>query len=292
VKPGAVTALRQRFGGTLVQSGDPDYERARRVWNGCIDRRPALIAYCADAADVATALRIARDHDVAIAVRAGGHSCAGLAVCDEGVVIDLSRMKSVAVDPAARVAHAEAGALWQDVDRATQAFGLATPGGTDSEVGIAGLTLGGGNGWLMGLHGATCDNVLSVNLVDAEGRGLVASATENPDLFWALRGGGGNFGIATSFAYRLHPVGPTVIGGMVLYAIEDAHQVLAGYREFTRSAPDEVTAYACLIPSRISSGPWPTPRSSPSSIRRAPPAGAAQCARTSCASYATTRSTR
>ena len=247
MKPGVRAALQRRFAGTLVAPGDRHYERARRVWNGCIDRRPALIAYCAGTADVAAALRVAREHELAVAVRGGGHSCAGLAVCDDGVVIDLSRMNSVAVDPAGRIVRAGAGALWQDVDRATQVFALATPGGTDSEVGIAGLTLGGGNGWLMGLHGATCDNVLSVDVIDAEGHQLVASAEENADLFWALRGGGGNFAVATAFEYRLHPVGPTVIGGMVLYAIDEAREVIAGYREFTRTAPDEVTAYACLI---------------------------------------------
>jgi FAD/FMN-containing dehydrogenase len=169
-------------------------------------------------------------------------------VCDDGLVIDLSLMKSIEVDVAARTAIAQGGVLWRDLDRTTQSFGLAVPGGTDSEVGIAGLTLGGGNGWLMGLHGATCDNLLSANVVMADGRAVHASSTDNPDLFWALRGGGGNFGVVTSFCYRLHPVGPTVIGGAIMYAYSDAKRVLRRFRDFSRSpVPDALTVFACLI---------------------------------------------
>jgi FAD/FMN-containing dehydrogenase len=168
-------------------------------------------------------------------------------VCDDALVIDLSLMKTIEVDAANRSAHAKGGVLWGELDRATQAFGLAVPGGTDSEVGIAGLTLGGGNGWLMGLHGATCDNLLSANVVMADGRTAVANPAENADLFWALRGGGGNFGIVTSFHYWLHPIGPTVIGGAVMYAYQDAAKVLRHFRDFASSAPDALTVYACLI---------------------------------------------
>jgi FAD/FMN-containing dehydrogenase len=233
--------------GRLVLPDDASYETARRVWNGRIDRRPALVAYCADDSDVVLAVRFAREDGVPVAVRGGGHSCAGTAVCDDGLVIDLSPMKAIAVDAAARCGSAQGGVLWGELDRATQAFGLAVPGGTDSEVGIAGLTLGGGNGWLMGLHGATCDNLLSVEVVMADASVVTADADANPDLFWALRGGGGNFGVVTSFRYQLHPVGPTVIGGAVMYSYEDASKVLRHFREFTKTAPDALTVYACLI---------------------------------------------
>jgi FAD/FMN-containing dehydrogenase len=193
-------------------------------------------------------VRFAREHELLTSVRGGGHSAAGTAVCDDRLVIDLSLMKSIEVDGPARTAHAQGGALWRDLDRMTQTFGLAVPGGTDSEVGIAGLTLGGGNGWLMGLHGATCDNLLAANLILADGGSLRASGTDHPDLFWALRGGGGNFGIVTSFCYRLHPVGPTVIGGAIMYAYRDAEKVLRHFRDFSRSAvPDPLTVFACLI---------------------------------------------
>jgi FAD/FMN-containing dehydrogenase len=180
-------------------------------------------------------------------VRAGGHGVAGTAVCDDGLVIDLSLMKSIEVDASDHSVRAQAGVLWGELDRATQVFHLAVPGGTDSGVGVAGLTLGGGNGWLMGLHGATCDNLLATEVVMADGRKVSASPTDNPDLFWALRGGGGNFGIVTSFGYRLHPIGPTVIGGAVLYAYEGAVKVLRHFREFSHSVPDPMTAFACLM---------------------------------------------
>src|SRR6516165_7099775 len=216
--------------GEVVTPCDASYGSSRKVWNGLVDRYPGAIAYCTSVEDIAACVRFARERELLTAVRGGGHACAGTAVCDGGLVIDTSRMREITVDPDGRILRAGAGARWRDVDRAAQAFGLATPGGTDSEVGIAGLTLGGGNGWLMGLHGATCDNVLSVNLVMADGSTVTANCNENADLFWALRGGGGNFGTVTSFGYRLHPVGPTVIGGAVMYAYRDALKVLRHFR--------------------------------------------------------------
>src|SRR5262245_481747 len=245
LRPDAVATLREHLRGRLVSPDDTRYDTARKVWNGRIDRRPSLIAFCEDERDVVVALRFAREHELLVAVRGGGHSCAGTAVCDDGLVIDLSLMKAIGVDAAARTAQAQGGVLWGELDRATQAFGLAVPGGTDSEVGIAGLTLGGGNGWLMGVHGATCDNLLSADVVMADGRTVTANCNENVDLFWALRGGGGNFGIVTSFRYRLHPVGPTVIGGAIMYAYEDALNVLRHFRDIANSASDALTVYAC-----------------------------------------------
>jgi hypothetical protein len=240
-------SLRGLIRGEVVVPGDLSYEAARRVWNGLVDKRPGAIAYCASVEDIAAAVRFAREREILTAVRGGGHACAGTAVCDGGLVIDQSSMRNVSVDPARRIARVEAGARWREVDRATQQFSLATPGGTDSEVGVAGLTLGGGNGWLMGIHGATCDNVTAIDVVTADGVLVRASSSENADLFWAMRGGGGNFGIATAFEYRLHPVGPIVMGGMVTYAYPDARRVLEFFREFSETAPDELTVYACLI---------------------------------------------
>jgi FAD/FMN-containing dehydrogenase len=213
VKDSAVQQLRTALRGALVRLGDPDYEAARQVWNGAVNRHPALIVYCMGVADVLACIRLAREQNLRTAVRSAGHHVAGIALCDGGLVIDLSRLKSIRVDPAARTVVAQAGVRWGELDRETQAFGLATPGGTESDVGIAGLTLGGGNGWLMGLYGATCDNLLAVDIVTAEGQCLTASATQHADLFWGVRGGGGNFGIVTSLTYQLHPVGPIVLGG-------------------------------------------------------------------------------
>jgi FAD/FMN-containing dehydrogenase len=211
------------------------------------DRRPALVARCAGTADVIKAVNFARTHRLSVAVRGGGHSFPGHSVCDGGLVIDLSAMKGIRVDPGARTARAEPGVKWIDFDRETQAFGLATTGGTVSDTGIAGLTLGGGLGWLSGLHGLTVDNLISADVVLADGRLMTASATQNADLFWALRGGGGNFGVVTSFEYRLHAVGPTIVGGMVVHRLADAKDVLRFYREFSRTAPDELTTYAALV---------------------------------------------
>ena len=235
--------------GELIQQSDQRYDEARKVWNGMFDRRPALIARCAGTADVISAVNFARDRGLRVAVRGGGHSFPGHSVCDGGLVIDLSPMQGIRVDPAARTARAQAGVKWIAFDYETQAFGLATTGGTASDTGIAGLTLGGGLGWLSSKYGLTVDNLISADVVTADGRFLTASATENQDLFWGLRGGGGNFGVVTSFEYRLHPVGPTILGGMVLYPLAKAKEVLRFYREFSKSAPDELTMYAaCLNP--------------------------------------------
>src|SRR5262245_51310308 len=212
--------------GRLLGPRDDGYDEARRLWHGMVDRRPALIARCAGAADVVRAVRFGREHQLPIAVRGGGHSFPGHSVCDGGLVIDLSAMKGIRVDPVARVARAEAGARWLDFDIETQAFGLATTGGTASDTGIAGLTLGGGPGRLSSHYGLTIDNLISADVVLANGRFVTASATEHADLFWGLRGGSGNFGVVTSFEYRLHPVGPTIVGGMVAYPLSQTKQVL------------------------------------------------------------------
>jgi len=228
------------FRGRLISPDHADYDIARAVWNGAIDRRPRLIARCIGTTDVVAAVRFARDHDLEIAIRGGGHNVAGTAVCDDGIVIDLSAMRAVRVDPAGRRAWVQGGALWGDVDRETQAHGLATTGGIVSHTGVAGLTLGGGVGWLMRKHGLTIDNLLAVNLVTADGERLRASEDEHPDLFWALRGGGGNFGVVTSFEFRLHAVGPTVLAGPILWDATDVEEVLRFYRDFVREAPDEL----------------------------------------------------
>src|SRR5437763_15378361 len=233
--------------GPLLRPKSDGYEAARKLWNGMFDRRPALIARCAGTADVIRAVNFARDHRLHVAVRGGGHSFPGHSICDGGLLIDLSAMKGIRVDPAARRAQAQPGVKWIDFDYETQAFGLATSGGTVSDTGIAGLTLGGGLGWLSSKHGLTVDNLTSADIVTADGRVLTANAAENPDLFWALRGGGGNFGIVTSFEYQLHTVGPTVVGGMVLYPLSQAKEVLRFYRDFTKTAPDELTIYAGFV---------------------------------------------
>ena len=228
------------FRGSVIAPGHDRYDEARAVWNGTIDRRPRLIARCRGAADVAAAVRFARDHDLEIAVRGGGHNVAGTAVCDGGIVIDLSEMRAVSVDPVERTALVQGGALWGDVDHETQAHGLATTGGIVSHTGVGGVSLGGGIGWLMRKHGLTVDNVLEAEVVTAEGEIIRASAHEHPDLFWALRGGGGNFGVVTSFRFTLHAVGPTVMAGPVFWAAEDTADVLRFYREFVADAPDEL----------------------------------------------------
>jgi FAD/FMN-containing dehydrogenase len=246
-EPG-VSELRAIFRGTLLRPGDPGYEPARRVWNGMIDRRPALIARCAGAADVIRAVGYARERGLPLAVRGGGHNVAGNAVCDGGVVIDLSAMKAIRVDPARRMARAEGGVTWGELDRETQAFGLATTGGIVSTTGIAGLTLGGGIGWLGRSYGLACDNLLSVDLVTADGQLRTVSAAEHVDLFRGLRGGGGNFGVATSLEFRLHPVGP-VFGGLLIHPFDAARDLLRLYRDFTAAAPPELTCFAVLTSS-------------------------------------------
>jgi FAD/FMN-containing dehydrogenase len=233
--------LRDSLNGPLILSGDKGYNQARSIWNGAIDRRPACIARCTGVADVVAAIRFARERDLDVSVRSGGHGVGGHALCDGGLVIDLSPMKGIRVDPARRTARAEAGVLWGELDRETQHFGLATVGGIVSHTGIAGLTLGGGIGWLMRKYGATVDNLVSADVVTAEGELVRTSEEENPDLFWGIRGGGGNFGIVTSFEYRLHPVGPIVLAGPIFHPLEDAPGVLRFYRDFIADAPDELT---------------------------------------------------
>jgi FAD/FMN-containing dehydrogenase len=228
------------FRGRLIPPDHADYDVARAVWNGAIDRRPRLIARCLGTADVVAAVRFARDHDLEIAIRGGGHNVAGTAVCDDGIVIDLTAMRAVRVDPEGRSVWVQGGALWGDVDLETQAQGLATTGGIVSHTGVAGLTLGGGVGWLMRKHGLTVDNLLAADVVTAGGERVRASEHEHSDLFWALRGGGGNFGVVTSFELRLHPVGPSVLAGPILWDAADAREVLRLYRDFVRDAPDEL----------------------------------------------------
>ena len=245
-QPAPAPDLKQDFRGQLLTPNDAGYDEARRIWNGMIDKRPAFIARCTGVDDVVLCVNFARMNDLLLAVRGGGHNLAGNAVCDGGLVIDLSRMKRVRVDPPRRTARAEPGLTWREFDRETQAFGLATTGGQISTTGIAGLTLGGGWGYLARRFGLTCDNLLSVELVTANGEILTASAAENPDLFWGLRGGGGNFGVATSFEYQLHPVGQ-VLAGIVAYPLQKAREVLKLYRDFTNSSPDEMASGIVLI---------------------------------------------
>jgi len=241
-----VNALRAALRGELIASDHAGYDHARRVWNGNIDRRPALIARCTGVADVQAAVNFARTHGVLLSIRDGGHSAPGYGTNDGGLVIDLSGMKGIRVDPSARTVRAEGGVIWRELDHETQAFGLATTGGTVSNTGIVGLTLGGGLGWLMGKCGLAVDNVLSADVVTADGQFHQTSAQQNPDLFWALRGGGGNFGVVTSIEYRLHDVSQ-VLGGMILYPLDQAREVLQFYRAFCATLPDEAELYAALL---------------------------------------------
>jgi FAD/FMN-containing dehydrogenase len=243
----AIGELRAGFRGRVLEPSDGGYDAARKVDNAMIDRRPALIARCAGVADVLGAVRFAREHGLLVSIRAGGHNVAGNAVCDGGLMIDVSSMKGVRVDPVARTARAEAGVTWGELDAETQAFGLATTGGVISTTGIAGLTLGGGVGWLNGRFGLACDNLVAADVVTADGRFVHASEHENSDLFWGLRGGGGNFGLVTSFEYRLHAVGPMVLSGPLFHPAARAREVLRFYREFTAGEPDELTTYAGLL---------------------------------------------
>jgi FAD/FMN-containing dehydrogenase len=249
---GVVRSLDGGFSGDLVAPGDPDYEVRRRVWNGMVDRRPALIARCGTEDDVVAALAAARHHGLVVAVRGGGHNVAGHASCDGGLVIDLSALKAIEVDAAARTARVAPGVLLGELDRATQAVGLATPTGNVSMTGVAGLTLGGGLGWIARKHGPACDNLIAADVVTADGERVRASAEENPDLLWGLRGGGGNFGVVTSFEYRLHPVGPEVIAGGVLHSFADAAEVFRFFAEFVATAPDELSVVASTF--RASAG--------------------------------------
>jgi FAD/FMN-containing dehydrogenase len=243
---GGLEAFAAGLGGRLSGPDAPDYDEARAIWNGMIDRRPAVIVRCAETADVIRAVCFAREHELLVAVRGGGHNIAGTAVCDGGMVIDLSEMKGVEIDRHGRTVRAGAGLLWGELDVATQARGLATTGGIITHTGIAGLTVGGGLGWLMRKHGLTCDNLLACEVVTADGKLVGASRDEHADLFWALQGGGGNFGIVTRFEYRLHPVGPEVLAGMVLYPAERAGEVLRSYRDCVAGAPEELSTIVIL----------------------------------------------
>ena len=233
--------LATSFGGTLIRPGDEPYDEQRRIWNASIDRRPALIARCAGVADVIRAVRFAREHEQLVAVRSGRHSYPGLGVCDGGMVIDLGQMKGIRVNPEAGTARAQAGVLLGELDRETQAFGLAVPAGIVTHTGLAGLTLGGGIGWLERKYGLTIDQLRSVDVVTAEGEFVTAGDDDNADLFWGVRGGGGNFGIVTEFEFRLSPVGPMVLAGPVMWAMEDSPRILRFYREWVKEVPDELT---------------------------------------------------
>ena len=223
-----IDALRASLRGSVCLPGEPGYDEARTIWNAMIDRRPGAVVRCAEAADVIRAVRFAREHDLLLAVRGGGHNIAGNAVCDGGLMIDLSPMKSVHVDPTKRTARVEPGVTLAEFDREAQAFGLATPLGINSTTGVAGLTLGGGFGWISRKYGLSVDNLLSADVVTADGELLHASETESPDLFWAIRGGSGNFGVVTSFEFRLHPVGPEVLSGLIVHPFAKAPQLSDG----------------------------------------------------------------
>ena len=238
-----VTAFKKSLRGQLITPGDASYTEARQIWNANIDRRPGLICRPVGVADVLNAVNFARDHHLLVSVRGGAHSFPGTCVCNGGLVIDLSLMKGIRVDPVRRVVRAEGGLTWGEFDRETQAFGLATTGGTASDTGIAGLTLGGGLGWLGYKYGLASDNLLSVDIVTADGTMRIASDTEHPDLFWGIRGGGGNFGVVTSFEYRLHPVGP-VLAGPVFHPFAKAKEVLQFYRNFASATHEQLTTYA------------------------------------------------
>ncbi len=261
--------LRPHFQGEILTPASPGYDNARRIWNGMIDRRPAAIARCTGPADVVAAVRFAAGEDLHPAVRAGGHNVAGLATLDEGLVIDVSPMKGIRVDPAAHTATAQTGLTWREFDRETQVHGLATTGGLVSATGIAGLTLGGGVGWLMGRCGLACDNTLEYDVVTAGGELIRVDAQQHPDLFWALKGGGGNFGVVTSITYRMYPI-TTVISGMLLYPLPRGREVLRRYRDFVEaSLPDELTVYAGATSAPPTACPWwPSCRTTAGAILR------------------------
>jgi FAD/FMN-containing dehydrogenase len=250
----AFETLKTHIGGDLLRPDDAGYDSARQIWNGAIDKRPAAILRCRGVADVIDGVNFARDNNLLLAVRSGGHNVAGTALCDGGIVLDLSGMKGIRVDPSSHTVRIQPGVTNGDFDRDTQAFGLSSTTGIASTTGLAGLTLGGGVGWLMRRFGLTCDNLLSVDVVTADGRFVTSSTTENADLFWGIRGGGGNFGVVTSFEYRLRPLGPTVLAGPILYPAENAREVMRFYRDYMATAPDELTA--CLNLRAAPAAPW------------------------------------
>ena len=241
-----LTALRPQLRGSLCLQDEAGYDEARTIWNAMIDRRPSAVVRCGGASDVMGAVRLARDNGLLVAVRGGGHNISGNAVCEGGLLIDLSPMRSVRVDPKKRTARVEPGVTLGEFDKEAQAFGLATPLGINSTTGVAGLTLGGGFGWLSRKFGFTVDNLISADVVTADGALVQASAVENPDLFWAIRGGGGNFGVVTSFEFKLHPVGPDLASGLIVHPFAHARELLAGYREVAAAAPDELTVWVVL----------------------------------------------
>jgi FAD/FMN-containing dehydrogenase len=243
----AVEQFTATFGGTILRSHDEDYDEARALFNAMYDRRPALIARCSGVADVVAALGLARDNGLEVAIKAGGHSVPGYSGCDDGILLDLSPMNGVFVDPGARTARAGGGTTWGQFDRETQAFGLATTGGRVTTTGIGGLTLGSGSGWLERTFGFTVDNLLAAQMVTADGRVVTANDSENPELFWGLRGGGGNFGVVTSFEYQLHPLGPIVIGGLMAYPREQAPEILRTWADYIQEAPDELNGGVALL---------------------------------------------
>jgi FAD/FMN-containing dehydrogenase len=244
----AIEQLRNELRGAALLPGEDEYDAARKIYNAMIDRRPAAIVRCSGVDDVVCAVNFARNNGLLVSVRGGGHNVSGNAVCDGGLMIDLSPMKSVRVDPQGKTVRAEPGVIWGEFDRETQAFGLATTGGLVSTTGIAGLTLGGGLGWLMGSHGLASDNLISVDVVTADGQLLTASKSLNEDLFWGLRGGGGNFGIGASFEFQLHRVGP-MLGGTLIYRLDKAAETIKFYDDFTRTCPDELGTFVAFVTS-------------------------------------------
>jgi len=249
--------LSEGLRGHLVSPSDPSYEEHRLIWNGAIDRRPALIVRCAGVADVISAVRFARESGLPTAVRSGGHSFPGLSVCDGGIVIDLSMMRGVRVDLAAKTVRAQAGVLLGELDKETQAFGLAVPSGIVTHTGMAGLTLGGGIGWLMRKYGLTIDQLLSVDVITSDARLVHASDHENPDLFWGIKGGGGNFGIVTEFEFRLNPVGPVVLSGPIVWPMDESAEVLRFYRDWIKDVPNELTTI--VVHRTAPAAPWLPP---------------------------------
>ena len=247
ISESAIHDLRRDIRGSVMGPGDETYDQVRRVWNGMIDRRPAVIVRALGARDVMTAGNFARGHGLAVSVRVGGHGIAGNAVCDDGLMLDLSLMRGIRVYPNRNRVRAEPGVTWGEFDRETQTFGLATTGGLVSTTGISGFTLGGGIGWLVRKHGLALDSLMSADVVTADGELLMASSSENPDLFWGVRGGGGNFGVVTSLEYQLHAVGPIVLGGMIVHRAEDAPALLRFHREFVKDAPNELTTLAVCL---------------------------------------------
>jgi FAD/FMN-containing dehydrogenase len=241
-----VSELDASIAGERITPGDPGYDEARSVWNGMIDRRPGMIIQCRDAGDVARAVAFAREHDLLLAVKGAGHNIAGSGVCDGGLVIDFAEMRAVDVDPEGRIARVQPGCTLGELDKATQAFGLAVPTGINSTTGIAGLTLGGGFGWISRKHGMTVDSLISAKVVMADGQMVTASQEENADLFWAIRGGGGNFGIVTSFEFRLHPIGPEVLSGLIVHPFDDAPSLMRAYRDIVADSPDELSVWLVL----------------------------------------------